>query len=39
MVLESPYTNIRDAGANIHITKVSLGALPMTGGGSGVPSW
>lgn len=29
MVLESPYTNIRDAGANIHITKVSLGALPV----------
>lgn len=28
VVLESPYTNIRDAGANIPLTKVSLGALP-----------
>lgn len=42
VVLESPYTNIRDAGANIPITKVSLGLCPaVTGGGSasGVPSW
>lgn len=29
VVLESPYTNIRDAGANIPITLVSLGALPV----------
>lgn len=28
VVLESPYTNIREAGANIPLTKVSLGALP-----------
>lgn len=34
MVLEAPYTNIRDAAANIPLTKVSPGAL-LVGSPSG----